>query len=48
MAHQEFEQREFLRAKLDLLAVPMHGMGDPIDDEVFHGQHRFGRTAAAT
>src|SRR5712692_256423 len=36
VAHQEFQQSEFLRAKIDVVAAAAHGMTDAIDFEVFN------------
>src|SRR3989442_13666329 len=36
VAQQEFQQREFLRAEVDVVASPPHGMTDAVDFEVFN------------
>src|SRR5260370_23241765 len=40
VAHQEFQQSEFLRAEIDVVGAAAHGMTDAIDFEVFNLENR--------
>src|SRR2546427_9959687 len=40
VAHQEFQQSEFLRAEINVVAAAAHGMTDAVDFEVFNLENR--------
>src|SRR5258708_26866323 len=47
MAHQEFQQSEFLRAEINVVTSAPHGMTDAIDFEVLNLENRARRPASS-